>query len=192
LSDETFWRTMAPQPVRHSQRHELARRLLDGSRPAQDKSFAELSVRLAPEIDRANAVSREIGDGAPLFAAVVFALLSAIVVGVVMVCHFISSLLVPGGVITRLNGLAVVTADDREVRRGRSLARALVVWSPAIVWFVYLAVVMSGPRGTAAPLTPIVPLALTYLLLAGGVIATLVTPWRGWHDRLAKTWVVPR
>jgi uncharacterized RDD family membrane protein YckC len=192
LSDETFWRTMAPQPVRQSQRHDLARRLLNGSRPTEGKSFAELAARLAPEIDRANAVSREIGDGAPLFAAVVFALLSAIVVGVVMVCHLISSLLVPGGVITRLNGLAVVTADDREVRRGRSLARALVVWSPAMAWFVYLAVVMNGPPGTAAPQTPIVPLALTYLLLAAGMIATLVTPSRGWHDRLAKTWVVPR
>ena len=192
LSDDGFWRTMNPQPVRQSQRHDLARRLLNGSRPAQGQSFAELSVRLAPEIDRVNTVSRKIGDGAPLFAAVVFALLSAIVVGVVMVCHLVSSLLVPGGVITRLNGLAVVTADDREVRRGRSLARTLVVWSPAIVWFVYLAVVMNGPPGTAAPQTPIVPLALTYLLLAGGTIATLTTPWRGWHDRVAKTWVVPR
>lgn len=192
LGDNAFWRTVNPQPVRQSQRHDLARRLLDGYRPTPGKSFAEVSVRLAPEIDRANAVSTQIADEAPLFASVVFALMSAIVVGLVMVCHFVSSLLVPGGVITRLNGLAVVTADDREVRRGRSLVRVLLVWSPAIAWFVYLAVVMNGPARTTAPQTPIVPLALTYLLLAGGMIATLVTPWRGWHDRLARTWVIPR
>jgi hypothetical protein len=109
-----------------------------------------------------------------------------------MVCHLVSSLLVPGGVITRLGGLAVVTADDREVRRGRSLARALLVWSPAIAWFGYLALGARDPDGIPVPPSPLVPLVLAYLLLAVGMTATLITPWRGWHDRLARTWLVPR
>ena len=85
LGDDTFWRRIAPQPVRQAQRHAIARRLLDGHQPTSGKSFAELSMRLAPEIDRANAASRQIADGAQWFASLIFTSLSAIVVGLVMI-----------------------------------------------------------------------------------------------------------
>ena len=191
LSDDGFWRTMNPQPVRQSQRHDLARRLLNGSRPAQGQSFAELSVRLARNR------SRQYGQPEDRRrCAVVRRGCVRVVVG--------DRGRGGDGLSPRFLAARSWRRDHAPQRAGRCdggrsrsapgafSARTLVVWSPAIVWFVYLAVVMNGPPGTAAPQTPIVPLALTYLLLAGGTIATLITPWRGWHDRVAKTWVVPR
>jgi hypothetical protein len=157
LSDDGFWRTAESAACAQSQRHDLARRLLNGC--------GLLRVRASPgflcssrRIDRVNAASRKIGDGAPLFAAVVFALLSAIVVRVVMVCHLISSLLVPG---TR-------ASTGCRCDGGRSRSARGVLWRerswcgrPPSYWFVYLAVVMNGPPEPPRA-TPIVPLALTY------------------------------
>lgn len=50
----------------------------------------------------------------------------------------LSSLIVPGGLLGRFLGLAVVTGDGTEISRARSLVRTVVAWSPAIGWLAYL------------------------------------------------------
>lgn len=191
LSDETFWRTFTPQRERQALRHDAARRLL-ARYPADASHVIARSARLAPEIERADQASRQIADGAEGFVSLVVSTLVALITALVMIFHIVSSLVIPGGVVTRFNGLAVVTADGRGVSRARSLARALLAWSPAALWFIGLAASQRSPDSIPLPSSPMVGLVLTYLLLAAGAIATLVHPQQGPHDRLARTWVIPR
>jgi hypothetical protein len=191
LSDEQFWRTFTPQRERQALRHDAARRLLERY-PADASSIVALSARLTPEIERADQASRQIGDSAERFVSLVVSTLLALITALVMIGHIVSSLVVPGGIVTRFNGLAVATADGREVSRARSLARALLAWSPAALWFIALAASQRSPNGIPLPSSPMLGLALTYLLLAAGAIATLVHPRRGPHDRVARTWVIVR
>jgi hypothetical protein len=191
LSDEDFWRALTPQRERQARRHEAARRLLERY-PADASGVLARSARLAPEIERADQVSRQIGDSTESLARLVVSTLLALVTALVMTGHIVSSLVVPGGIVTRFNGLAVVTADGREVSRARSRSRALLAWSPAAFWFIALAAAQRDPDGIPLPSSPMLGPALTYLLLAAGALATVVQPRRGPHDRLARTWVIPR
>ena len=181
LSDEQFWRTFTAQRDRQAIRHDVARRLL-ARYPADAQSLPELSARLAPEIERADQASRQIADSAEGFVSFVIATSVALVTALLMIGHIVSSLLVPGGVVTRFNGLAVVTADGHPLSRARSLCRVLLAWSPALLWFIALAASRRTPDGIPLPSSPMLLLALTYLLLAAGAIATVVHPRRGPHD----------
>jgi uncharacterized RDD family membrane protein YckC len=91
------------------------------------------------------------------------------------------------GLLLRLFGLEVVTADGRPASRVRLLGRAALAWSPVLLPLV--AVVLGRH---------INPTTLTWAALPGlavvgaGALALAVQPARGWHDRLARTWIVPR
>ena len=74
----------------------------------------------------------------------------------------VSSLIVPGGLLTRMLGHAVVTGHGREIGRMLSLGRVLV------------------------------GMILTLAALGIGEIVTIVRPERGPHDGLLGTRVVPR
>ena len=191
LSDEQFWRTFTAQRDRQAIRHDVARRLL-ARYPADAQSLPDLTARLAPEIERADQASRQIADSAEGFVSFVIATSVALVTALLMIGHIVSSLLVPGGVVTRFNGLAVVTADGHPLSWARSLCRVLLAWSPALLWFIALAASRRTLDGIPLPPSPMLLLALTYLLLAAGAIATVVHPRRGPHDTLARTWVIPR
>ena len=188
---EQFWRTFTAQRDRQAIRHDVARRLL-ARYPADAQSLPELTARLAPEIERADQASRQIADSAEGFVSFVIATSVALVTALLMIGHIVSSLLVPGGVVTRFNGLAMVTADGHPLSRARSLCRVLLAWSPALLWFIALAASRRTLDGIPLPPSPMLLLALTYLLLAAGAIATVVHPRRGPHDTLARTWVIPR
>src|SRR5262249_8826991 len=112
LNDESFWRMFTAQRNQQAIRHDVARRLL-ARYPADARSLPDLSTRLAPEIERADQASRQIADTADGFVSFVVATSVALITALLMIGHIVSSLLVPGGVITRFNGLAVVTADGR-------------------------------------------------------------------------------
>jgi hypothetical protein len=106
----------------------------------------------------------------------------------VSILVLLSSLILPGGVLMRVVGLAVVTKDGKEVRRWRSVVRAFVAWSPGIAWLVLLP--LSG--GLLGPDQP-TRVAVAFLsLLVFGAIWALAVPTRGFHDRLVGTWIVPR
>jgi eukaryotic-like serine/threonine-protein kinase len=91
------------------------------------------------------------------------------------------------GLLLRFFGLEVVTADGRPASRVRLLARAALAWSPVLLPLV--AVVLGRH---------ISPTTLTWAALPGlavggvGMVALAIRPARGWHDRLAGTWIVPR
>jgi serine/threonine protein kinase len=112
----------------------------------------------------------------------------ALVLGVCV----ISSLLVPGGVVSRQVGLATVTRSGREITRVRSLLRALVAGIPAIAWLTYLAFATKVQGFVPTPPRPITAALVTVGVLAIGLAWTIVRRTRGPHDLLTGTWVVPR
>jgi hypothetical protein len=108
-----------------------------------------------------------------------------------LVCGLISVLAVPGGLVTRALGHAVVRRDGREIGRARSAIRFVVAWSPVLVWIACVGVPMFGePR--VSPDIAVVVGSLVFLWVAAGVAWTIASPGRGPHDRIAGTWVVPR
>jgi hypothetical protein len=121
-----------------------------------------------------------------------------IVVGVLMAmasllalfCSIVSSIAVPGGVATRLIGLAVVTRDGNEIGRGRSLARTLIAWAPILPWLVLFPNPIVMGFGPASPV-PVLAISLAFGAMIAGVVWTIAAD-RGPHDRIAGTWVVPR
>jgi len=101
----------------------------------------------------------------------------------------LGSLICRGGFTLRGFGAALVLADGRDASRLRALLRAVVAWSPLLVWFAALRMAPPVQRSTAA-------IALAYttaiLLLAAGAIWAWLHPSRGIQDRAAGTWIVPR
>jgi len=93
------------------------------------------------------------------------------------------------GVILRLLGFEVVTAEGRLAPRWRVLARAAIAWSPLLVPAVVSTV--SGGIGARFP-DMIAVLAVALVVLGAGAIAAIAQPARGLQDRLAGTWIVPR
>lgn len=85
-----------------------------------------------------------------------------------------------GGFWLRVFGIAVVTADGREVSRQRAVARAAVGWAPLL----------------AASIAVSLGLATAVLLMNLGQLFCLLYaadhPQRGLHDRLTETWLVPK
>ncbi len=124
--------------------------------------------------------------------AVIISTVTAGAMAIVLGCLLLSSLLVPGGLVSRQLGLATVTRTGEEIGRLRSFARALVIGLPAIAWFAYLG---SAPRVQGFVPTPASPLTATLLtvgVMAVGAIWTIARRIRGPHDVLTGTWVVPR
>jgi hypothetical protein len=131
-------------------------------------------------------VSEANGSSASVVGAVTF-------VGVCfsMVVSLLSALIVPGGLVARLIGLAVVRRDGREIGRLRSFGRAVLMWLPGLIWIAW--VVMSPRADASAPSANTVPrLLLLFGVFAAGIVWTLANPARGPHDHAAGTWVVPR
>lgn len=139
LADDRFW---SSPPVRGLQdRRRTAADILARHPSVSADELARASALIAPELEGARRERAALGSargvrnvGGPIILALTALTLLLGVVGSV-----ISSIVVPGGVMTRLLGLAVVTRDRAEIRRGRSLVRALVAWLPALVWLAYLA-----------------------------------------------------
>ena len=102
-----------------------------------------------------------------------------------------------GGIGIRVIGGAVVTADGSEASRGRAAARAVIAWAPLIVltgpmlatWSLVTDVLMGQRTQWSAWLSS------GWMLGAALLCWTwyaMLSPARDWHDRLARTWLVPR
>jgi hypothetical protein len=113
-------------------------------------------------------------------------------VALVVACSIGASLVVPGGVLTRMLGLAVIARRGREIGRLRSLARAVVAWSPALVWLGYVAMSPRIHVWIPVPGSPVLALSLMLVSLVAGALWTALRPARGPHDWLLGTRVVPR
>lgn len=156
-----------------------------------DEAVAEAARLLAPDFDRITAeyaakIAPEMRTAVEVMAGALFAIGG----GVDCLFCLIGAVIVPGGVLFRLLGLAVVTRDGREIGRLRSVGRVLVVWSPFLIW---LASLMPSPitalqTGAARIESAVVVLAV----LLAGAVWSVVRPTRGPHDVVAGTWIVPR
>jgi len=191
LSDETFWKTVTAQPVQQVARHDLARQLLE--RHGQNAGDLDaLTAEMSPEVARADRESHAVADRAGGFVGIVVSSGLALVIVVLMIAHLVSAAVVPGGVVMRAAGSALVTSNGHEANRLRSIGRALLAWSPVLVWCLALAVASRGADYVPLPRWPMLGAVLTCGALGLGAIATVLHPSRGPHDVLAKVWVVPR
>lgn len=153
------------------------------------ESLAQATTTIAPELEGQR--QRRGGDAADPAGNVVLmnaavSLLPGLLLGI------ISSLIVPGGLLTRMLGHAVVTRSGNEIGRLLSLLRVLVAWAPAIAWLLYLAASPRAMGFVPTPPHPIIGIAITFAALGIGAIVTIARPSRGPHDWLLGTTVVPR
>jgi hypothetical protein len=123
---------------------------------------------------------------------IVISTLSAGALLLVVICSLASAALVPGGVIGRSLGTAVVARSGGEIGRGRSLLRAVIALLPGLIWLGYLASAPRVQRFVPTPESPVATTLLALAVLAAGAVWTVAQPTRGPHDRLLGTRVVPR
>jgi hypothetical protein len=123
---------------------------------------------------------------------VIMSTVTAAALALVLVACVISSLLVPGGVVSRQLGLAAVTRSGTEITRLRSLLRTLVAGSPAIIWLTYLAFSPKVQGFVPTPPNPVEGTLIIVGVLVAGHAWTIARRIRGPHDLLTGTWVVPR
>jgi hypothetical protein len=154
------------------------------------EQLARATTTIAPELERLRARQRR--ESLSALTPIIVMVITAGMMLIVLLLSIVSSLIVPGGVFTRMLGHAVVTRRGSEIGRSMSLGRVIVAWAPAIAWLLYLA---SSPKVQGFVPTPSEPMLGTFLTLAAlgiGAIVTIVRPERGPHDWLLGTWVVPR
>jgi eukaryotic-like serine/threonine-protein kinase len=190
IRDEEFWnagvvRALAPEY--RSLAEDILTRHPDVS-PAQLAAAEEV----LKEARSRGPVQGRREQSALALGGVIISTLTAWAFALVLVACVISSLLVPGGLVSRQLGLATVTRSGKEITRLRSVLRTLVAGSPAIAWLAYLAF---SPKVQGFVPTPPDPIAGTFLVvgvLALGHTWTVSRRTRGPHDLLTGTWVVPR
>jgi uncharacterized RDD family membrane protein YckC len=191
LADPGFWSTRVMQSESMRSYRELAADIVARHPSVSPEEQKEATAAIAPELERgAQRRAREASQPAPtsIVVGVLAALAALLVIGV----SAFSAAIVPGGMVTRTMGLAVVTANGAEIGRGRSLARVLVAWLPAIAWLAWLAASpkVQGFVPTWSANLPVAALALGTVAL--GSLWSIVQPARGIHDRIVGTWMVPR
>ena len=175
----------------------------DGDRPELRRMASDIAARypsvtteelarsretIRPTLDRVRP-PQSLGVASP--AVIVLNLMAAMASLMALSCSIVSSIALPGGVATRMIGLAVVTRDGNEIGRGRSLARTLVAWAPIVAWLILVANPIVLGFGPASPV-PVLAISLAFGAMIAGVVWTIAAADRGLHDRIARTWVVPR
>ena len=150
--------------------------------------LARATEILAPELQRRSQRRENIADLSPIIIMSV----TAIAMLPVLVLSIVSSLIVPGGVFTRMLGHAVVTSNGAEIGRTLSLMRVLVAWAPAIAWLLYLASSPKVQGFVPTPPNPLLGAMLTLAAMAIGAMLTIARPEKGPHDWLLGTRVVTR
>jgi uncharacterized RDD family membrane protein YckC len=192
LADDGFW---SSPPLRGLQdRRRTAREILARHPSVSAEELARVSALIDPELRGGRRDRAEVESGAG-FGAVggpIILALTAMALLLVLGCAVLSSLVVPGGVMTRVLGLAVVTRDGTEITRLRSLMRVIVAWLPAIVWMVYLAASPKIQGWVPNPPSPLLGTAVTLAAMSIGAVWAIARPARGLHDRITGTWVVQR
>jgi eukaryotic-like serine/threonine-protein kinase len=175
----------------------------DGDRPELRRLASDIAARypsvtaeelarsretIQPALDRVRP-PQSLAVASP--GVIVLNLMAAMASLMAVICSIVSSIAVPGGVATRMIGLAVVTRDGNEIGRLRSLARTLIAWAPILAWLLLVTNQIVLGFGPASPL-PVLAISLAFGAMIAGVLWTIVLADRGLHDRIAGTWVVPR
>jgi eukaryotic-like serine/threonine-protein kinase len=190
LRDRRFWNSPVMQQGIAKRLQPTAASVATRHPSVSPEELARATMTIAPELERLR--TRQRGQNFSDLTPIVVTSVSAGLLLLILLLSVVSSLIVPGGLFTRMLGHAVVTRNGREIGRMLSLGRVLVASAPAIAWLLYLA---SSPKVQGFVPTPPNPLLGTMLTLAAlgvGVIFTIARPERGPHDWLLGTWVVPR
>ncbi len=109
------------------------------------------------------------------------------------ILSFFCAIAFRGGLVMRILGIAVVTNQGADASRLHMLWRSLIAWSPILlmpVLYSFDAPLMEK-TGDQDVIRIIGLIAMVVLSLALG-LAAIATRDRGFHDRLARTWLVPR
>ena len=184
-SNEFFWRDPRARQLT-TPLHPVAERVL-----ADYPAVSAGDAALAAEATRTTLNEDEPRSGAATGLAVAMALPS----GMLLVCAtlaLVSSLLVRGGVLMRLLGLAVVDRRGKLASRRLSAGRAIVAWSPALIMWAWFGLSLALDRSFEQTFAAVWLVAVTFTASVAGAIWTIAHPSRSWQDRLTGTWVVPR
>jgi uncharacterized RDD family membrane protein YckC len=188
LDSDKFWSSPIMQTLQD--RRAIAREALQHHPTVSVEDLSHASTLIAPAIDRANRDGIIPAGNLAGPAAIMIGTLIARSLLLALICSIVSSIIVPGGVLMRLLGIAVVTRNGTEISRARSLVRALVAWLPAILWLWFL---LASPviQGWVPAPESQAPTALLLGIMISGAVWSIARP-RGLQDRIAGTWIVPR
>jgi hypothetical protein len=190
LRDTRFWSSQVMQSGDNPELRRLASDIATRYPSVTTEELARSRETIRPTLDRVRP-SQKLGVASA--GVIVVSLIVAMGTLVALFCSIVSSIAVPGGVATRLIGLAVVTRDGNEIGRGRSLARTLIAWAPLLVWLLLLPAGDQRFMGFGPP-SPLPELAISFAFgaMIAGVVWTIAAVNRGLHDRITGTSVVPR
>jgi hypothetical protein len=191
LADDRAWSSPAMQGEL-SRYRQVAARVAAAHPSVSADELSAATAAIAPSLERFRAhYTQSVAPTLPRVDAIIVVALVGIGLGFSLVVCLVSAAIVPGGILMRLLGLAVVTADGTEIARARSIGRAVVAWSPTILWFVWL-----GPspldRALSASLSPAFVASLVLVAHAGGAVWSILDASRGPVGRLTGTWIAPR
>ena len=188
LRDAGFWNSPVMQGVSNR-----LRKTADGvaaRHPSvSSEALAQATTTIAPELERRRQRRQESFSD---LSGIIIMVTVAIALLLILLLSIVSSLIVPGGLFTRMLGHAVVRRDGTEIGRMLSVARVLVAWTPAIAWLLYLASMPKVQGFVPTPPNPLLGTILTLGALAIGATFTIVRPSQSPHDWLLGTRVVPR
>ena len=97
----------------------------------------------------------------------------------------VTALASKSGVVLRWWGIGVVTGTGKPASRARVMWRTVVAWSPVLASALILGMGVH-------PLTALMTVVVTTLLMLCGVVWAALNPERGPQDRIAGTRLVPR
>ena len=174
-----------------------ARQLTTALHPVAERVLADYpAVSLADAAVAADATRATLDeDSARSGAATGLAITMALPSGILLVCAaiaLVSSLLVRGGVLMRLLGLAVVDSRGHLVSRWLSGVRAIVAWSPTLFMWAWFGLSLALERSFERTFAAVWLVALTITVSLAGAVWTIAHPSRSWQDRVTGTRVVPR
>jgi hypothetical protein len=189
LTDPVLWNNRGMRSLAALRR--TASRIVADHPAVTPEDLARARARLAPDLAKIAGEFQSQGPALAQAERTASAALLALGMALGLVASLISALAVPGGLLARLLGLAVVDANDREIGRLRSAVRVLVAWSPFIAMVLLLG---SDPLGRlqASPVSPLVIVGIPIAILAAGAAWTIARPARGLHDLVAGTRTVNR
>ena len=191
LTSDELWNTL-PQMEHSAGMRRRAAEIAARYPAVSPDELARASAIVAPQIQETAAWRSNFPAGGEAFRRLVVSGFASIPALLSIVCGLISVLAVPGGLVTRALGHAVVRRDGREIGRARSAVRLLIAWSPLIAWMAYVGNPMFGELRAVPPAVAYAVGCLALLSVAAGAAWTIAVPGRGPHDRIAGTWVVPR
>ncbi|HET9943724.1 MAG TPA: hypothetical protein VFR05_10300, partial [Terriglobia bacterium] len=190
LANETFWNS--PVMRRMSENRKIAEDLLARHPVVSAEDLNRARAVVEPEIGRLTRSGERDRAGIAGVGVIIAQSISWMAILGVFGLSVLWSLIVPGGILARFVGLAVVTRDGAEISRWRSLVRVLIAWSPAIIWLIVLAASPRIQGWVPNPSSPVGIAIPTLGVLAAGALWAIVRPVRGLQDHLAGTWIVPR